>query len=118
VVFLWDISESKAVGFIRITEGQESIVRMAVSPEEERAVCFLSSGRVHMLKLSRLGPALPARTSLQLQGRVASGSQIRSSSIEDHMLKPTNSSDSEDVDISDSEEDVDISDYEYLYESD
>ena len=110
VVFLWDISESKAVGFIRIAKGQESIVSMAVSPEEDRAVCFLSSGRVHMLKLSRLGAALPAGTSLQLQGHVASDSQIRSSSIEDDMLEPINSSDSE--------EDMDISDYEYLYESD
>jgi len=110
VVFLWDISESKAVGFTRIAEGQEGIVSMAVSPEEDRAVCFMSSGRVHMLKLSRLGPALPAGTGLQLQGRVASNFQIRSSSIEDDMLELMNSSDSE--------EDVDISDSEYQYESD
>ena len=110
MIFLWDIGESKAVGFIRIAKGQESIVSMAVSPEEDRAVCFMSSGRVLMLTLSRLGAALPAGTSLQLQGRVASDSRIRSSSIEDDMLEPINSSDSE--------EDMDISDYEYLYESD
>jgi len=58
MVFLWDISESKAVGFTRIAEGQESIVSMAVSPEEDKAVCFTSSGRVRKVKLCELGSAL------------------------------------------------------------
>ena len=58
MVFLWDISQSKAVGFIRIAERQESIVSMAVSPEEDRAVCFTSTGRVCMIKLCELGSAL------------------------------------------------------------
>ena len=90
MVFLWDISESKAVGFARITKGQESIVSMAVSPEEDRAVsCFTSSGRVCMLKLCELGSAFPlkpwatptkglvskAGTSPQLQEQIASTSE-------------------------------------------
>jgi len=118
MVFLWDISASKAVGFARIAEGQESIVSMAVSTEEDRAVCFTSSGRVCMIKLCRLGAALPlipstspskgkvktAETSLQLQGQIASASQISSSSIKDDMLEPISSSDFE--------EDEDFSDYE------
>ena len=58
MVFLWDISQSKAVGFTRIAEGQESIVSIAVSPEEDRAVCFTSTGRVCMIKLCELGSAL------------------------------------------------------------
>ena len=58
MVFLWDISQSKAVGFIRIAERQESIVSMAVSPEEDRAVFFTSTGRVCMIKLCELGSVL------------------------------------------------------------
>ena len=58
MVFLWDISQSKAVGFTRIAEGQESIVSMAVSPYEDRVVCFTSTGRVCMIKLCELGSAL------------------------------------------------------------
>lgn len=59
MVFLWDISQSKAVaGFTRIAERQESIVSMAVSPEEDRVVCFTSTGRVCMIKLCELVSAL------------------------------------------------------------
>jgi len=110
VVFLWDISESKAVAYTRMAEGKENIVSMAVSPEEDRIVCFMTSGRVHMIKLSRLGAALPAETSLQLQGDVALESQIRILSTEDDLSEAMNSSDSE--------EDADTSDCGYLYESD
>jgi len=62
MVFLWDIRASKAVGFTRIVEGQESIVSMAVSPEEDRAVCFTSSGRVCMVKLCELDSALELKS--------------------------------------------------------
>ena len=117
LVFLWDMSESKAVGFARITKGQESIVSMAVSPKEDRAVCFTSSGRMCIIKLCGLGPALPlkastspskgkvktAETSLQLQGQIASASQISTSSTEDDMFEPMSRSDFED--FSDSESD-------------
>ena len=58
MVFLWDISQSKAVGFTRIAEGYESILSLAVSPEEDRVVCFTSTGRVCMIKLCELGSAL------------------------------------------------------------
>ena len=110
MIFLWDIGESKAVAYTRMAEGKENIVSMAVSPEEDRIVCFMTSGRVHMIKLSRLGAALPAETSLQLQGDVALDSQVRSSSTEDDLSDAMNSSDSE--------EDADTSDCGYLYESD
>jgi len=93
-----------------MAEGKENIVSMAVSPEEERILCFMTSGRVHIIKLSRLGAALPAETSLQLQGDVALDSQIRILSTEDDLSDAMNSSDSE--------EDADTSDCGYLYESD
>ena len=55
LVFLWDISGSKAVAFSTIAQGQENIVSMAVSPEENKAVCFFCSGRVCVIKLWNLG---------------------------------------------------------------
>ena len=54
MVFLWNITETKAIGFMRIAHGREKIVSMAVSPEEDRAVCFLSSGRVCEITLGKL----------------------------------------------------------------
>ena len=60
MVFLWDISESKAIGFARIAKGREKIVSMAVSPDEDRAVCFISPSRVCVLHFCNLKCALPA----------------------------------------------------------
>ena len=54
MVFLWDLIETKAIGFARITQGHESIVSMAVSPEEDKAVCFSSSDRICRIKLCKL----------------------------------------------------------------
>ena len=59
MVFLWDISESKAIGFARIAKGREKILCMAVSPDEDRAVCFISPGRVCVLNFCNLKCALP-----------------------------------------------------------
>ena len=86
MVFLWDLLEAKAVGFTRIAQGQENIVSMAVSPEEERLVCFTSSGRVYVIRLWNLECAMPSKllresmkgkagvtdTSLELAGEIAS----------------------------------------------
>ena len=86
MVFLWDLIEAKAVGFARIAQGQENIVSMAVSPEEERVVWFTSSGRVYMIRLWNLECALSLKlvresmkgetdvsaSSLQLAGEIAS----------------------------------------------
>ncbi|XP_068722890.1 uncharacterized protein [Montipora capricornis] len=58
VVFLWDLEKAKAVGFAKITQNQESIVGMAVSPDEDRAVCFTSRGRICVVKLCNLGMCL------------------------------------------------------------
>ena len=89
MVFLWDLIEAKAVGFARVTQGQESIVSVAVSPEEEIVVCFTSSARVCVMRLWNLECALPSKlvresmkgkaevtqTSLQLAGEVVSRSK-------------------------------------------
>ena len=95
MVFLWDISESKAVGFARIAEGQESIVSMAVSPEEDRAVCITSTGRVCMLKLCELGSALELKP-LTAPVKVAPQKTVEAS------LQPLDKADS--LSSSDSEE--------------
>ena len=82
MVFLWDLLEAKAVGFTRIAQGQENIESMAVSPEEERVVCFTSSARVYVIKLWNLECAMPSKllresmkgvtdTSLELAGEIA-----------------------------------------------
>ena len=60
MVFLWDIAESKSVAFARIAKDREKILCMAVSPDENRAVCFISPSRVCVLNLCNLKCALPA----------------------------------------------------------
>ena len=97
MVFLWNITESKAIGFMRIVHGREKIVSMAVSPEEDRAVCFLSSGRVCVITLGKLECALCSKlqttltegkldapeTKTQLAKQMPSTSNIPTSSLED-----------------------------------
>lgn len=115
MVFLWDISELKAVAFARITQEKEKIVAMAVSPEEDLAVCFASSGRVSMIQLCGLGAApplkpltLPSKGKLEtVESSLQIPRQIASTSTEDHMATESSSS-------SDSEEDM----YDYYQEHD
>lgn len=97
MVFLWNITESKAIGFMRIAHGREKIVSMAVSPEEDRAVCFLSSGRVCVITLGKLECALcwklltaltegkldAPETETRLAKQMPSTSNIPTSSLED-----------------------------------
>ena len=52
--FLWDLSEWKAVAFVKIAQGRESIISMAVSSEEDKLVCVSSFGRLKMIKLCGL----------------------------------------------------------------
>ena len=97
MVFLWDISESKAIGFARIAKGREKILCMAVSPDEDRAVCFISPSGVCVLRFCNLKCALPedfftaqrkdristAETSLLPVGQIPSTSSIPASRLED-----------------------------------
>ena len=110
MVFLWDMSEFKAVGFVKAAQGEESIRSMAVSRMEDEAVCFNSSGRVCLIRLSGLDSALPrskvenaeAETSHCLVGENFSTSREQTSVTKDHDMSEAES-------ISDSEEDM------YLY---
>jgi len=61
MVFLWDLDKTKAVGYARLAQGQENIVSMAVSPEEDKAVCFTSCSRVFVIKLCNLECALSSK---------------------------------------------------------
>ena len=64
-VFLWDLIDWKAVAYARITQGRESIVSIAVSPEENKVVCVTSLGRFSIIELCGLNCAkssgLPVR---------------------------------------------------------
>ena len=98
MVFLWNITESEAIGFMRIAHGREKIVSMAVSPEEDRAVCFLSSGRVCVIALGKLECALSWKlltaltegkldapeTETQLAKHMPATSNFSTSSLEDY----------------------------------
>ena len=109
MVFLWNITESKAIGFMRIAHGREKIVSMAVSPEEDRAVCFLSSGRVCVITLGKLESALSWKlltaltegkldapeTETQLAKQMPSTSNIPTSSLEDYKSVTSSNSDLE-----------------------
>ena len=118
MVFLWDLAESKAVGFARITQDQESIDSMTVSPEEDRAVCFTSYGRVYMIKLCELGSssALPSKSkSTSLTGQVSGGRvETAETSLPPEEQNtftyqiPTTSSE---VDMAESDSEEDIHDY-------
>ena len=109
MVFLWNINESKATGFAKIAHGEENIVSMAVSPEEDRAVCFLSSGRVREITICKLECALSSKlltaltegkldapeTKTQLAKYMPSTSNIPTSSLEDYKPEPSRNSDLE-----------------------
>ena len=109
MVFLWDLTELKAVGFAKVIQDQDSILTMAVSPEEDRAVCFTSSGRACVIKLCELGSAMSletltapvkdevetTKTNLQPREQIPSGFKILPSSVEDDMAEAMSSSDSE-----------------------
>ena len=109
MVFLWNIPESKAIGFARIAQGDEKIVFMAVLPEEDRAVCFLSSIRVCEITVSKLECALSSKlltaltegkldspeTKTQLAEHMPSTSNIPTSSLEDYKSEPSWNSDFE-----------------------
>ena len=53
-MFLCDINEWKAVAYVRVTQGSESILRMAVSPEEDEVVCLTSLDRFCIIQVCGL----------------------------------------------------------------
>ena len=63
-VFLWDLSEWRAVGFAKIAQGRENIVSMAVSAEGDKVVCATSFGRLNVLKPCGLKDAMLSKLPL------------------------------------------------------
>ena len=108
MVFLWDLIETKAIGFARITQGKESIVSMAVSPEEDRAVCLTSSDRICEIKLCKLeGDLSSTFLTVEVKDKVAAtgprlqlAEEIATSKI------PIPSTEVDEFSSSDSEEDI------------
>ena len=117
MVFLWDVTESKAIGFVRIAKGQEKITSMAVSPEEDKVVCFLSSNRVCVIHLYKLESAVCNKFSMELtkskekatESRIylaernPSTSNIPTAFAEDYKCEASSSSDSEESFLTDND---------------
>ena len=104
MVFLWDLTESKAIAFTRIKQGEEKIASMALSPEEDRLVCFFNSDQVCVIKLCKLESALSSMTkgkvgttkpTLQPTKRMPSTTSIPTSSLEDYKSETSINSDLE-----------------------
>ncbi|XP_067055135.1 uncharacterized protein [Acropora muricata] len=53
-VFLWDLVQKKAVAFVRVAEGEETITGMSVSSTEDEVVCLTSLDKVIMIELQGL----------------------------------------------------------------
>ena len=97
MVFLWDISESKAVGFARIAKGREKILCMAVSSDEDGTVCFISPNRACVLNFCnfkcpvtpdsfttpRKGSLSTTETNLLPVGNIPSTSNVQASGPDD-----------------------------------
>ena len=117
MVFLWDVTESKAIGFVRIAQGQEKITSMLVSPEEDIVVCFLSSNRVCVIHLYKLESAMCNKFSMELtkskekatESRIylaernPSTSNIPTAFAEDYKCEASSSSDSEESFLTDND---------------
>ena len=119
MVFLWDLTESKAIAFTRIKQGEEKIASMALSPEEDRLVCFFTSDRVCIIELCKLESALSPMTkgkvgtterTVQPTKRITSTANTPTSSLEDYKSETSKNSDLEE-DFYDIPED-------YFFESD
>jgi len=110
MVFLWDLIKTKAVGFVRVAQGQEDIVTTAVSPEESRVVCFTSSGRVCEIKLCKLEDAPSSKfLTSRIKSKVNSSETVRQQLAEEMVLtskNPVQSVEDEAYSNSDSEEDM------------
>jgi WD40 repeat protein len=56
IVFLFDIFEKKSIAYVKL----ESIISMALSPDEDKVVCLESSGKLSVINLYGLKPGLPS----------------------------------------------------------
>ena len=84
-VFLWDLSEKKAVAFAKIVQGRESIVSMSVSVEGDKVVCVTSFGRLNVIKLCGLKGAVLSKLLLPK----GMGSEKMTEAFRGQVSKPT-----------------------------
>ena len=100
-VFLWDLSEWKAVAFAKIAQGRESIVSMAVSTEGDKVVCVTSSGRLNIIKPCGLRDAMLSKLLLPKW----MGSEKMTEALRGQVREPTAAS--ENLRCPDNSEDLD-----------
>ena len=107
IVFLFDFVEKKSIAYVRL----ESIISMALSPDEDKVVCLESSGEVNVVNLYGLERGLPPDfrlpSDLRLQ-RTNHEPQSRQTEFREHYFSdddddqmPLYSSESSDEDIAD-----------------
>ena len=110
-VFLWDLSEWKAVAFVKIALGRESIISMAVSSEEDKLLCATSFHRLKIIKLCGLKEKILSKLPLS-KGMVtenmteACGVQVGKPTAAIHNV--TFSGSTEDVDVAELIEEMDF----------
>ena len=66
LIFLFDLCEWKSIAYVK----QESIISIAVSPDEDKIVCLQSSGKMSVVNLRGLGMGLPSNFQLPSKYRV------------------------------------------------
>ena len=104
-VFLWDLSEWKAVAFVKIAQGREGIISMAVSSEEDKLVCATSFGRLKIIKLC----GLKEKVSSKLPLSKGMGSEKMTEVCGVQVGKPT--AGIQNLTCSDSNEDFDVEEF-------
>ncbi|XP_028407378.1 uncharacterized protein LOC114530010 isoform X2 [Dendronephthya gigantea] len=77
VVFLFDLSVWKSIAYV----SQESIISMAMSPDEDKIVSLGSSGEIRMVKLFGLKYGLPPNFELPSDFRVQANNEKQESKI-------------------------------------
>jgi len=101
-VFLWDLSEWKAVAFANIAQGRESVISMALSGEEDKVVCVTSFGRLMVIKLCGLKGKVLSKLPLSK----GMGSEKMTEACGGQVGKPTAAI--QNLTCSDSTEDLDV----------
>ena len=101
-VFLWDLSEWKAVAFVKIAQGRESIITMAVSSEQDKLACATSFGRLKIIKLCGLKEKVLSKLPLSK----GMGSEKMTEACGVQVGKPT--AGIQNLTCSDSNEDLDV----------
>ena len=86
-VFLWDLTEWRAIAFAKMAQGRESIVSLCVSHEEDKVVCLTFDGRLSVLNLCGLEHSMLSTLPLaEVKSTVKTTQEARGSLGEHHGL--------------------------------